>query len=149
MRKFCKGLTPVICVMVIILALTSCASSMSVTCNVGTGDTIKVTLDTSEGFMLEGADDYGFYVTQDDDKIFQAAFVDEDDYEAYKHALDDLVEIIEEDSANGITWTSYNLDGRSSFIVWINGSDTGLVMGGMEDYDTEKKVFDSLTFSVK
>lgn len=155
MRKFCKGLTPVICVMVIILVLTGCTSSMSVTFNVGTGDTIKVTLDTSEGFMLEEVDDEAFIVTENGDTICKAVFLDEDDYEHRKYMYDNMerIEIIEEGSGDGLTWTLYNVDlvpyGRT-FIVWIDGSNTGLSIGSSEEYSEYcVKVFNSLTFSVE
>ncbi|MDE6712456.1 MAG: hypothetical protein K2K20_01815 [Lachnospiraceae bacterium] len=155
MRQFSKGLTTVLCVMVFILALTSCASSMSVTCNVGTGDTIKVTLDTSEGFMLEEVDDDHFAVTENGDTVCKAVFFDEDDYEHRKYMYDNMerIEIIEEGSGDGLTWTLYNIDltncGRT-YIVWIDGSNTGLELGSSEEYSEYcEKVFNSLTFSVE
>ncbi|MDE6531494.1 MAG: hypothetical protein K2K96_12105 [Lachnospiraceae bacterium] len=167
MRKFSKGLTTVLCVMVIILALTGCASSMSMTFNPQTGDTVNVTLDTSEGFTLSEADDLmqseddycGFYVKEDDDTILLGIFIDEEEFDDYKDIYDNMnmSEIIEEDSANGITWIFYSTDGVVetgrviNILVWIDGSDTGILIGAsiLRDYDTAKKALDSLTFSVE
>lgn len=135
-------------------ALTGCSTNMSYTYKVGTGDEVKVTLDTSEGLVLENEDD-GFSVTKDDDTILQGSFVDEDTYEAYRDLVkaDDSVEIVEEDSANGITWIYYHFDGaagmESDFIVFIDGSNTGAIMASLEDADVAKEAFDSLSFSAE
>lgn len=134
--------------------LTGCSTSMSFTYEVGTGDTVKVELDTSEGFLLE--DNGGsFAVTEDDETILQGVFITEDDYDFYMEMVEvaDGVENVEEDSADGITWLFYNFNGNageeSNFIVWIDGSDTGVLLGSLEGSRTAKKAFESLTFTVE
>lgn len=135
------------------IVLTGCTTSMSYTYKVGTGDNIKVELDTSEDLMLESGDD-GFSVTEDDETILQGIFVDEDTYDLYMEMVKyaDGVEIVEEDSANGLTWVLYEFDGNagmeSNYIVWIDGSDTGIIMGSLEGTRAAKKAFNSLTFTV-
>lgn len=133
--------------------LTGCSTSISYTYDVGTGDTVKVTLDTSEGLMLENEDD-GFSVTEDDETILQGIFIDEDTYDYYVEMVKiaDGPENIEEDSANGLTWVFYEFDGQagmeSNFIVWIDGSDTGVLIASLAGSRGAKKAFNSLTFTV-
>ncbi len=94
------------------ILLTGCSTSMSYTYKVGTGDNVKVVLDTSDGLKLENDDD-GFSVTDDDDEtILQAIFIDEDTYDWYVERMknSDWVEHIEEDFANGLTWLYYDFD---------------------------------------
>lgn len=159
-----KKKTCVLCMLVMALVLTGCISKMSETCETKTGDTVEITLDTSDGFFLDEADEYGFIVTKDDTIILQGAFLDEADFEDNKDALDYALDngsakMIEEDSANGILWTFYQIDASDEtgiqstgcFLVWIEGSSTGILIGtrSSEDTDVAKTVFDSLTFFVK
>lgn len=154
MKKFRKTLTVLACMTAAMFALTGCSTNMSYTYKVGTGDEVKVTLDTSEGLVLEN-EDSGFSVTKDDDTILQGIFVDEDTYEVYRDSVkaDDTAEIVEEDSANGITWIYYHFDGasgmESDFIAFIDGSSTGVIIASLEDADTAEAAFDSLSFSVE
>ncbi|MDE6531496.1 MAG: hypothetical protein K2K96_12115 [Lachnospiraceae bacterium] len=139
------------------IVLTGCTTSMSYSYKVGTGDNVKVELDTSDGLMLENgleSGDEGFRVTEDDETILQGVFVDEDTYDLYMEIVKyaDGVEVVEEDSANGLTWVLYEFDGNagmeSNYIVWIDGSDTGIIMGSLEGTRAAKKAFNSLTFTV-
>lgn len=155
MKKSRKGFMVVICMLFMVLALAGCSTSMSYVYEVETGDDVEVKLDTGEGLLLND-EDGSFSVTEDDDTILQGSFVDEDAYEAYKslyETADNVVEVIEEDSANGISWILYYVDGRAGmecdFIIWIDGSDTGVIMASLEDPDVAKEAFDSLSFSVK
>lgn len=139
------------------IVLTGCSTSMSYTYKVGTGDNVEVKLDTSEDLVLknelESGDD-GFCVTEDDETILQGIFIDEDTYDFYVEMVKiaDGVENIEEDSANGLTWLFYEFDGQagmeSNYIVWIDGSDTGIIMNSLEGSRAAKKAFNSLTFTV-
>lgn len=135
------------------IVLTGCTTSMSYTYNVGTGDSVKVELDTSEGLVLENEDE-GFSVTEDDETILQGIFIDEDTYDFYVEMMKnaDGPENIEEDSANGLTWLYWEFDGQagteSNYVAWIDGSDTGIIMGGLEGPRAAKKAFNSLTFTV-
>lgn len=135
------------------ILLTGCSTSMSYTYKVGTGDNVKVVLDTSDGLKLEDDDD-GFSVTEDDETILQGIFIDEDTYDLYVELVKiaDGIENIEEDSANGLTWLFYEFDGQagmeSNFIVWIDGSDTGVLIASLAGSRGAKKAFNSLTFTV-
>ncbi|MDE6686656.1 MAG: hypothetical protein K2K17_05020 [Lachnospiraceae bacterium] len=136
------------------MVLTGCSTSISYTYEVGTGDNIKLALDTSDGLMLENEDDI-FIVTEDDETILQGSFIDEDTYDYYMEMVKiaDGVENIEEDSANGLTWLFYEFDGlagmESNFIVWIDGSDTGVLIASLAGSRGAKKAFNSLTFTVE
>ncbi|MDE6742756.1 MAG: hypothetical protein K2J95_02630 [Lachnospiraceae bacterium] len=144
----------VLSVLLGMMVLTGCSTSISYTYEVGTGDTVKLALDTSDGLMLENEDDI-FIVTEDDETILQGSFIDEDTYDYYMEMVKiaDGVENIEEDSANGLTWLFYEFDGlagmESNFIVWIDGSDTGVLIASLAGSRGAKKAFNSLTFTVE
>lgn len=155
-----KLLTLALSMVLVTVILTGCTSSVSNTYKVGTGDTVKVTLDTSDGLKLEDGDDAGcdLVVTEDDETLLMMVFIDEDTYDVYmdlmEHADDtDSIEIIEEGSGDGIKWVFYNFDDgnaaeENNFIVWIKGSDTGLLMGSQESSRTAQRAFDSLSFEI-
>lgn len=166
--KLRKRFMNTVCIAFLILTLTGCSESTSLTYDVRTGDTVEVTLDTSEGFQLEDADDIAwedyegwgdrdsFYVMKDDAMILWGIFFDSEEYETYQDIYESHGEIIEENSADGITWIFYGVDGVIEtgsvrcFMVWLDGSDTGIWMGvgNSIDSDTAKTSFDSLTFSI-
>ncbi len=64
------------------IVLTGCTTSMSYTYNVGTGDSGKAELDTSEGLKME-TEDEGCSMREDDETILQGIFIDEDTYDFY------------------------------------------------------------------
>lgn len=142
------------CTILGIMILTGCTTSISYTYKVETGDNVKVTLDTTDGLMLENEDDI-LVITRDDETILQGTFCNIYLCDTYADLMrnDDSIKIIEEDSANGITWLMCTLDGAAGkeidIVVWIDGSDTGLLLASLEDEDITEEAFDSLTFTIE
>lgn len=134
--------------------LTGCGSSgsMSITFAVGTGDNIKVTLDSSDGMGLRQSGS-GFAVSEDGEDILQAFFVEESVYLQYIEAVytQEGVTINQEKTENGITYLSYSYNGEAgvenNFIVWIDGTSTGVVAASLADLQTASEAFRSITFS--
>lgn len=155
MKKMKKGMAAAACMIAAFIGLTGCSTSVSLTYNVDTGDTVEVTLDTTDNDLSLGEEDNVIMVTEDDDTILSGAFVYQDICDIYEEMTkaDDAAEIIEEDSANGLTWLFYSVDGlsgvESNFIVWIDGSNTGILLASLQDPDDAKKAFECLTFSIE
>lgn len=153
-RKMRKVKTVIAGLVLFACVLCGCDTSktMSFTFTVGTGDVIKVTLDTSDGFLLSQADS-GYVVTKDGDNILQAVFVDQESYQQYMDAVttQEGVMINRQGSENGITFTSYSYNGKAgmenNFIIWIDGTDTGVVAGSLADLQTATRAFQSLSFT--
>lgn len=135
--------------------LTGCTTSVSRTYEVATGDTVEVTLDTTDNDFSLVEEDNVLMITEDDDTILSGSFVYQEICDVYEEMIkaDDTIEIIEEDSANGLTWLFYNFDGlsglESNFIVWIDGSNTGVLLASLQDPDDAKEAFECLTFSIE
>ena len=64
-----------------ILAGCSVTKTKSLTYEVETGDNIKVTLDTSDGYSIQS--DLPFTITKDGTEIMSGTFVTDDGYEYY------------------------------------------------------------------
>lgn len=151
MRKF---RTVVAAILFSVCLLTGCSGSltMSLVFAVGTGDQIRVTLDCSEGLKLKQTGS-GFAVTEGEKDIIQAFFVEEASYQQYLDAVaaQEGVTVNQESSENGITYLSYSYEGEAgtenNFIVWIDGSSTGVVAGSLADLETATKAFHSISFS--
>lgn len=92
--------------------LAGCGSStyVSYTYNLDTGDTIKISLNTSEGYDMDG--EIPFTVSYDGEIISQGRFISVEDYNQYKKVVsnDENATIIEQasnDECEYIFW-SYN-----------------------------------------
>lgn len=138
----------------IVCILTGCDSSrsMSITFAVGTGDNIMVTLDTSDGMELHQTES-GFAVAGEDKDILQAFFVERAVYQQYLEAVasQEGVTVNQEKTENGITYLSYSYNGEAgmenNFIVWIEGTDTGVIVASLADRETATQAFKYITFA--
>lgn len=138
---------------VTLLAACSTHSSKSYSFQVETGDTVKVTLDTSEGYSLSQSDGH-FTVSLDDEAQLEGIFVTKDMYDQYMAAVaaSDAT-IITEDEQGGNAFLFYELEGQSgtetNFIVWLKDSDTGIVIGSLAGQEKARTAFDRLTLTAE
>lgn len=151
MRKM-KTIMAGVVLCVCMLCGCSTYSNMSLTFKVGTGDNIKVTLDTSGGLRLSQTDG-GYAVTEGGETVLQAFFVEQAVYRQYMDAAEtqEGVVINRQGTENGITFISYSYDGaagmENNFIIWIDGTATGMVAASLADLETADRAFQSLSFS--
>lgn len=151
MRKVC---TLVLSVVIGLWMLTGCGmnSSESIVFSVGTGDKISVTLNTSDGLHLKQTD-AGYSIVKEDVEISQAFFVERAVYEQYIDAVsnEDGVVVNEESTKNGLTYLFYSYNGEAgqenNFIVWIDGTDTGVIIASLADMETAQTAFEKTSFS--
>lgn len=129
--------------------LIGCTTSKAFTYNVSTGDSIKVELDTSDGYDLTS--DLPFTISKDGKTLSQGSFITLDGYKQYLDAVDgdDKAQIIESDSRFGVTYTFYSYDDSEfNYIIKVDGSKTGIILGNPNSKDEAKECFERLTFSV-
>lgn len=142
----------VICIVAVILCFGVCftacktTSSASLTFNIETGDSIKVTLDTSDGLKLSQKDGH-FMVEDENSTVLIGIFLTEDMYDSYEAAVLSTAEIIEQDDGFYFYQTT-NEEGNieTDFLYDIPGSDTAVIIGSLEEQDVAKAAFDRLTF---
>lgn len=140
---------------VLALALTagcSASTSSTLTFDVSTGDSVAVALDTTDGYKLV-EDDGSFIVQKDGDMVLQGTFLTEEGFDEQAAAIDgDSVEVIEEADVDGNPYVFYEYteDGSVNelILLWIDGSNTGVLLGGLNGAEESLKAFDALTFSV-
>ena len=138
MKKLCKAIcTALILVMVFMLLGCSVSTSKSYSFDVETGDRIKVTLDTSGDLSLSQKDGH-FIVTEEDEEILEGIFIHEAGYKAY-------VDMQKDENR----YYMYEFDGtmgtEDNFVMWIDDSNTGLIMASLAGRDKAKEAFDMLT----
>lgn len=127
------------------------SSNMSLTFNVETGDAIEIELDSSDGLKLKEVDGH-FAVVDGDQKVLEGSFLTEQMYEGWKGMKDEEgVAVLEEFEKDGnpCFMLEVNKDGRilDFIVMWIDGSDTAVVVQGYLEPEMTKNVFDMLAFS--
>lgn len=129
------------------LCLTACQTSMSYTFNIETGDSVKVKLNTTDGYKLsqEGG---RFFVSKDDTTILQGIFLLGEAYPAYEEAVKTDATILESDD----DFYFYTIDGEAgtehNFLLMIPDSDTALILASTSGEEAARTAFDLLTFEV-
>lgn len=147
-----KALILSLALCICMLAGCGASKSMSITFAVGTGDKIKVTLDASGGLKLKQTEG-GFAVTDGQDDILQAFFVEQAVYQDYMDAVktQEGVRINETKTEKDITYLSYSYNGQvgeeNNFIVWIEGTSTGVVAASLADLETATSVFGKISYT--
>lgn len=136
-----------------LLAGCSASTSSTLTFDVSTGDSVAVTLDTTDGYKLV-EDDGSFGVERDGETILMGSFLTEDAYDEQAAAIGgEGVEVVEESESDGNPYVFYEYteDGTVNelFLVWIDGSDTGILLGGLSGTDASAEAFDALSFGIE
>lgn len=141
----------------VLMAVLICACSfnsyMSYTFNVETGDSVNVKLDTSNGLSLTQNGSY-FNVMKDGKEILLGMFLTEDNYNDYM-SLEDSgdITVYEKGTDGNKKYMSYECEGvegtEYDFIVWIDGSNTGVLMGGTTGKADVEEAFSALSFSIE
>ena len=135
-----------------ILAGCSVTKTKSLTYEVETGDNIKVTLDTSDGYSIQS--DLPFTITKDGSEIMSGTFVTDDGYEYYVTEVTTEgsgAEVIDSGSKDGNEYTFYKVESDSfteyDYILKVKDSQTGVIMGSTASEEEASKCFQAMTFS--
>lgn len=143
-----KNLTMICISLISLLIITGCSSFKAYTFTVETGDKIKVKLDTSDGYDITS--DLPFTITQDEETLSQGTFITLDGYNQYIAVVnsDSNAEIIDSGNKDGITYTFYSYnDSEFNYIIKIDDSNTGILLGNPISEESAKECFERLTIS--
>lgn len=146
--------TVLLSIMLFVFFLSGCSGSseQSILFSVGTGDNIRVTLDTSDGLVLKQTES-GYAVTSEGTEVIQSFFVEEAAYEQYVSAVREQagVTVNEEKTAGGLNYICYSYSGEAgqenNVIGWIEGSSTGVVIASLSDLQTVQDALEHLSFT--
>lgn len=142
---------------VMLLTLVGCTSK-SYVYSVETGDKIKIELNTEGGYDITS--DAPFFISKEeriDDSVYaedlsQGVFVTLETYNKYISSIgsDSKTQIIESDTKNGLEYTFfvYN-DSEWDYIIKIEGSNTGLILGNRVSEESARECFNRLTITKK
>jgi hypothetical protein len=130
-------------------------TNVSYTYTVETGDKVKVQLDTSNGHKMNS--DLPFSITKNDEVISQGTFITADGYAQYKSVVESganagVTIIKQETIEDDITYIFYKVNGDSGveydYIIKINDSNTGVVIGSLKSQEEAESVFKHITISI-
>lgn len=133
---------------VAIFLVTGCTTSKSFTYTVTTGDKIKVELNTTDGYDISS--NVPFAISKDGETLSQGTFITLDGYEQYLEAVrsDSNAKIIDNGNKNGATYMFYSYNNSEfNYIIKVNGSQTGILLGNPNSQTEAEEVFNLLTFS--
>ena len=125
-------------------------SSESLTFNVETGDQIKVSLDTTNGYKLS-QNDGTITVEKDGETILQGVFVTPEQFSEYDSSINSTfgVDILEHKSEAPLFYL-YQVEGESGtetdFLAQIDGAQAGVIFGSLSSLEDAKAAYNALTF---
>ncbi len=148
----------VICLTICMLfALVGCSfhSNMAYTFDVETGDSIKVKMDTSNGWKLT-TENGAFYVKDENkETILYGIFIDQEDYDMYMSSLlvAPNVTVLEESEANGYEYTMCEIENAElteiDYVGWIADSNTGVIIASIQSREVTEEAFERITLTVQ
>lgn len=144
-----KILGTLVLVGAVLATVTGCTTTKSYTYDVTTGDSIKVELNTSDGHDITST--LPFTISKDEKTLSQGTFITIDGYNQYLNAVngDAKAKIIDSGSKDGITYTFYSYnDSEFNYIIKIDGSKTGILLGNPNSQAEAQECFDRLNFSI-
>lgn len=145
MKKIFKS---ILLVGIMMLALTGCTTNKSYTYTVETGDKVKITLNTTDGYDLSS--DLPFAISKDGNTLSQGAFIQESYYEQYVNAANTQGQIIDRGSNDNIEYVFYSYNNSEyNYVIKIKDSNTALLLGNPNSQEEAKKCFELLSFSLE
>lgn len=129
--------------------LAGCTSSASYTFNIANGDEIKVSLDTADGYSLK-QDQGRFYVNYGDTQILEGAFLSEEGFDEYELDGPETT-IIKDEEKEDFSYFFFEKTNESAtryfYLIWVNESETAVLIGGTADQSETEAAFERLAFS--
>ena len=137
MKKIFKS---ILLVGIMMLALTGCTTNKSYTYTVETGDKVKITLNTTDGYDLSS--DLPFAISKDGNTLSQGTFIQESYYEQYVNAANTQGQIIDRGSNDNIEYVFYSYNNSEyNYVIKIKDSNTALLLGNPNSQEEAKKCF--------
>lgn len=132
------------------ILLVGCTTSKAYTWKVETGDNIKVSIKTNDGYDITSNNP--FEVSKDGKIISYGIFVANDTYEQYKTLVTNNTDtkIIDQGNKNGVEYIFYeyqNSINEYNYILKVNDSNTGILLANNLSKEEAEKIFHRLTIS--
>lgn len=138
----------ILLVAMMMLALTGCTTNKSYTYNVETGDKVKITLNTTDGYDLSS--DLPFKVSKDGKTLSQGTFIEGSYYEQYVDAANTQGQIIDKGSNSDIEYVFYSYNNAEyNYVIKIKDSNTALLLGNPHSQEEAEKCFELLSFTLE
>lgn len=155
MRRHTKGILLTVLVLICAVMVSACStsSSKSLTFDVETGDKIKITIDTKEGYDLTM--EVPFAVTKDGETVLNGSFAQIEAYDTYRQIIegDANATLIDESSKDGNDYFCYTYEGAAGtecdYLMKVGGSDTVIIMGSLAGEDEVRSAFEAMTISLE
>lgn len=144
-----KILTVLITVMVMVW-FTGCNTSLSYTYKVSTGDNVKIELDTTDGYSITSK--VPFEISKDGDVLSNGTFIDSKQYDSYVNVInsDENAKLLDESSNDNIKYVFWNYnDTEYNYVILIQESKTGIVLGNTVSEECAKEVFKRLKITLE
>ena len=126
----------------------SSSSSMSYTFSVDNGDSIKVSLDTSDKYKITS--DVPFTISHDGEDLSQGTFIQSDAYEQYTNVVetDEKAVLLDSGTKDGNDYVFWCYDGKEyNYAIKIADSNTGMILGNPVSEEAAKECFNRLTIT--
>ncbi len=146
-KKLIACIVSLACVAVLAVGCTT-SSSMSYTFSVDNGDTVKVTLDTSDKYKMTS--DVPFTISQDGKELSHGTFIQGEAYEQYANVVqtDEKAVLLDSGTKDGNDYIFWCYDGKEyNYVIQIAGSNTGMILGNPVSEETAKECFNRLTIT--
>ncbi len=150
MKKIFLGVFAII----FLASLTGCTTSKSYTYDVTTGDKIKVTIDTTDGYDYNEKDDE-YIISKKDEDICKWIFATMDNYNSYIELYNNSTDatLIKDSSNDNIEYSIYRVNNTAANMieydnfVKVKNSNTAIIMGSLSEENMEK-CLELLTFEL-
>lgn len=129
--------------------LAGCTTSKSFTYSVETGDSVKVTLNSSGGYDLTSK--LPFTVSKDKEAQTMGTFIYSDAYDSYVEAAtaQDGAMLLDSGTKDGMEYVFWSYNGAEfNYAIRLNGSNTGIVLGNNVSESSAKDCFNRLSFEL-
>lgn len=122
-------------------------TSQSYTYDVETGDKIKITFKTTEGYAI--SPDNPFIISRDGNTLSQGTFISKADYTEYAASIEsassvDLLNSGSKDNIEYIYWTNGNSE--YDYAILIKDSETGVLLGNNVSQESAEDCFGRISF---
>ena len=126
------------------------STTRSYTYSVETGDSVKITLDTSDDYEITS--DLPFVISKDGETLSQGTFITASAYQEYVGTIENQegVQLLDSGTKDGIEYIFWSdQDAEYDYAILIEESETGIILGNNVSEDSAKECFERLHFEIK
>lgn len=144
-EKMIACVVSMICIVALVAGCTT-RSSVAFTYNINNGDSVKVSVDTSDKYRLSS--DLPFTISHDGVEQAEGSFIQAFAYEEYKNAVesDEKAQMLDSGSKDGNEYFLWSYDNKEfNYAILIKDFQTGLLLASTVSEEAVKECFNRLT----